>query len=66
MYQYAGNKPTNIVRIGNGDSSSGKQVALSYNAGSTWSQDYGAADNVTGGHVALSADGDTGEHIYKY
>ncbi|KAL0950943.1 hypothetical protein HGRIS_007696 [Hohenbuehelia grisea] len=56
---FAGNKPTNIVRIGTGDSSSGKQVALSTDSGATWSQDYGAADNVTGGKVALSADGDT-------
>ncbi|KAI0793439.1 Oligoxyloglucan reducing end-specific cellobiohydrolase [Abortiporus biennis] len=56
---FAGNKPTNIVRIGSGDSSSGKQVALSSDSGATWSQDYGAADNVTGGKVALSADGDT-------
>ncbi|KAJ7102200.1 hypothetical protein B0H15DRAFT_813586 [Mycena belliarum] len=56
---FAGNKPTNIVRIGTGDSTQGKQVALSYDSGNTWSQDYGAADNVTGGKVALSADGDT-------
>ncbi|EMD41812.1 glycoside hydrolase family 74 protein [Gelatoporia subvermispora B] len=56
---YAGNDPTNIVRIGNGDSSSGKQVALSTDSGNTWSQDYGAADNVSGGKVALSANGDT-------
>ena len=33
---YAGNKPTNIVRIGNGDSSTGKQVAISTDSGSTW------------------------------
>lgn len=56
---FAGNKPTNIVRIGTGDSSSGKQVAISADSGATWSQDYGAADNVTGGKVAFSADGDT-------
>jgi len=56
---FAGNVPATIVRIGNGDSSTGKQVALSYNSGSTWSQDYGAADNMTGGHVAISANGDT-------
>ncbi|KAF8912846.1 hypothetical protein CPB84DRAFT_1700334 [Gymnopilus junonius] len=55
---YAGKVPTNIVRIGNGDSSTGKQVALSTDSGATWNQDYGAADNVTGGHVALSATGD--------
>ncbi|KAH9486753.1 Xyloglucanase [Psilocybe cubensis] len=56
---FAGNKPTTIVRIGTGDSTSGKQVALSTDSGATWSQDYGAADNVSGGKVALSADGDT-------
>lgn len=56
---FAGNKPTNIVRIGTGDSSSGKQVAISTDSGATWAQDYGAADNVTGGKVAFSADGDT-------
>lgn len=56
---YAGNKPSNIVRVGTGDSSSGKQVALSTDYGMTWSQDYGAPDNVNGGKVAFSADGDT-------
>ncbi|THU94834.1 Oligoxyloglucan reducing end-specific cellobiohydrolase [Dendrothele bispora CBS 962.96] len=53
---FAGNKPTNIVRIG---ITSGKQVALSSDSGQTWSQDFGAADNVNGGKVALSADADT-------
>ncbi|TFK76921.1 Oligoxyloglucan reducing end-specific cellobiohydrolase [Pluteus cervinus] len=56
---YAGNKPTNIVRVGTGDSSTGKQVALSTDSGATWSQDYGAPDNASGGKVAFSADGDT-------
>lgn len=56
---YAGNVPTNIVRIGNDDSSTGKQVAISTDSGTTWSQDYGAADNVTSGKVAFSANGDT-------
>ncbi|TFY77051.1 hypothetical protein EWM64_g6961, partial [Hericium alpestre] len=57
---FAGNKPTNIVRIGTtSDGSQGKQVALSTDSGNTWSEDYGAADNVNGGKVALSADGDT-------
>ncbi|EIN14753.1 hypothetical protein PUNSTDRAFT_48495 [Punctularia strigosozonata HHB-11173 SS5] len=56
---YAGNQPTNIVRIGTGDSSTGKQVALSSDSGATWNQDYGAADNVSGGKVAFSADADT-------
>ncbi|KAJ3506061.1 hypothetical protein NLJ89_g7083 [Agrocybe chaxingu] len=56
---FAGNKPATIVRIGTGDSSSGKQVAFSSDAGASWSQHYGAADNVSGGKVAISADGDT-------
>ncbi|KAJ7071296.1 Oligoxyloglucan reducing end-specific cellobiohydrolase [Mycena amicta] len=56
---YAGTAPLTIVRIGTGDSTSGKQVALSNDGGNTWSQDFGAADNVSGGKVALSASGDT-------
>ncbi|KAG5638389.1 hypothetical protein H0H81_000285 [Sphagnurus paluster] len=56
---FAGLKPATIVRIGNGDSSSGKQVALSYDSGATWSPHYGAADNVSGGKVAISADAAT-------
>ncbi|THH34158.1 hypothetical protein EUX98_g40 [Antrodiella citrinella] len=56
---FAGNNPTNIVRLGNDAGSADKQVALSTDSGNTWSQDYGAADDVTGGKIALSADGDT-------
>ncbi|KAL5494893.1 hypothetical protein ACEPAI_355 [Sanghuangporus weigelae] len=56
---YAGNQPSHIVRIGNDDNSSGKQVAISTDSGATWSQVYGAADGVNGGKVAFSADGDT-------
>ncbi|KAF7306680.1 Carbohydrate-binding module family 1 protein [Mycena indigotica] len=56
---YAGNAPSTIVRIGTGDSSQGKQVAISNDGGATWAQDYGAADNVQGGKVAISANGDT-------
>ncbi|KAJ7882048.1 hypothetical protein B0H14DRAFT_2274654, partial [Mycena olivaceomarginata] len=40
---FAGNIPNSIVRIGTGDST---QVALSNDGGQTWSQDFGAADNV--------------------
>lgn len=48
------------MRIGNNqDTTSGKQVALSTDSGATWQQDYGAADGMTGGKVAFSADGDT-------
>ncbi|KAF9270407.1 Oligoxyloglucan reducing end-specific cellobiohydrolase [Marasmius fiardii PR-910] len=57
---YAGNKPATIVRIGTGTTSeTGKNVALSSDSGATWSQDYGAPENVGGGKVAISADGDT-------
>ncbi|KDR85177.1 hypothetical protein GALMADRAFT_218258 [Galerina marginata CBS 339.88] len=56
---FAGNKPNNIVRVGSGDSTTGKQVAISTDSGATWSQDLGAADNVNGGKVAFSANADT-------
>ncbi|KAF8213350.1 hypothetical protein K438DRAFT_1803829 [Mycena galopus ATCC 62051] len=56
---YAGNVPSSIVRIGTGDSTSGLQVAISNDGGNTWSQDFGAAANVTGGKVAFSASADT-------
>ncbi|KAF9457081.1 Oligoxyloglucan reducing end-specific cellobiohydrolase [Collybia nuda] len=56
---FAGNKPANIVRIGTGDSTSGKQAALSTDSGATWFPHSGAADNVSGGKVAISADGTT-------
>ena len=63
---HSGNKPTNIVRVGTGDSSSGKQVALSSDSGQRTrlskiafrSPNSGAADNVSGGRIALSADRD--------
>ncbi|TBU35178.1 Oligoxyloglucan reducing end-specific cellobiohydrolase [Dichomitus squalens] len=57
---YAGNSPTTIVRVGTStDGSQGKQVAISNDSGATWSQDYGAADDVAGGKIAVSANGDT-------
>ncbi|KAG8903317.1 hypothetical protein FRB99_003449 [Tulasnella sp. 403] len=57
---WAGQAPTNIVRIGNDNTNAaGKQVALSTDSGATWNQDYGAPDGVAGGKVALSAGGDT-------
>ncbi|KAJ7919159.1 Oligoxyloglucan reducing end-specific cellobiohydrolase [Mycena leptocephala] len=50
---FAGNNPLSIVRIGtDSPRTSGKQVAISNDGGNTWSQDFGAADNV-------SANGDT-------
>ncbi|KAI0274685.1 hypothetical protein BC834DRAFT_965184 [Gloeopeniophorella convolvens] len=56
---FAGNNPTNIVRIGETSDGSSKQVALSTDSGNTWSQDYGAPNGTNSGKVALSADGDT-------
>ncbi|TFK23176.1 CEL6 protein, partial [Coprinopsis marcescibilis] len=56
---YAGIKSNIIARVGTGDSSQGKQIALSNNSGSTWFEHPGAADDVSGGKVALSANGGT-------
>ncbi|KAG6813089.1 hypothetical protein H0H92_014148 [Tricholoma furcatifolium] len=56
---FAGLNPSDIVRVGTDTSGSTKQVALSFNAGSSWSQHYGAATGVAGTKVALSADGTT-------
>ncbi|ESK83724.1 glycoside hydrolase family 74 protein [Moniliophthora roreri MCA 2997] len=56
---FAGNAPTNIVRIGTDSSGETKQVALSTDSGATWSEHPGAPDRTQGGKVALSADGDT-------
>lgn len=56
---YAGAQPSNLVRIGTGDSTSGKQVAISSDSGATWNQHFGAPDNVNGGKVAISANADT-------
>ncbi|KAJ3564253.1 hypothetical protein NP233_g8414 [Leucocoprinus birnbaumii] len=56
---FAGLQPSNLVRIGTGDSSTGKQVAISTDSGATWNQHYGAPDNVNGGKVAISANADT-------
>jgi xyloglucan-specific exo-beta-1,4-glucanase len=54
---YAGNKPSNIVR--SGASSTDPQVALSTDYGITWSADKGFPLSVSPGSVALSADADT-------
>lgn len=72
---YAGNKPRNVVsshydvvilnlndvqvRIGNSKDSATRQIALSYDSGASWSQDYDAALGAFGGIVAISADADT-------
>lgn len=54
---YAGNKPSNLVR--SGDSSTDPTIALSNDFGKTWSADYAASSSTGTGKVALSADGDT-------
>lgn len=54
---YAGNKPSNIVR--SGDHATLPKVALSFNFGSTWSAYYGASASTARGKVAYSADADT-------
>ncbi|RAH45293.1 putative endoglucanase [Aspergillus brunneoviolaceus CBS 621.78] len=54
---YAGNKPSNIVRSGASDDY--PTLALSSNFGSTWYADYAASTSTGTGAVALSADGDT-------
>ena len=54
---YAGNKPSNIVRSGNHDTL--PKVALSSNFGTSWSVNYGASPSIGPGKVAISADGDT-------
>lgn len=54
---YAGQKPSNIVRVGN-TAGTVKQIAISTDYGASWNQDYGAADYTAGGKVALSAQGD--------
>ncbi|KAH7915355.1 hypothetical protein BJ138DRAFT_120771 [Hygrophoropsis aurantiaca] len=56
---FAGNVPASIVRIGTGDASTTPQVALSTDGGMTWTPDAGAPTTATGGHVALSANGNT-------
>ncbi|KAJ4489459.1 hypothetical protein C8J55DRAFT_534473 [Lentinula edodes] len=62
---YAGNTPTDIVRIGNNAGSTLQQVAVSTDSGNSWNIDYGAgvliSPNVArrSGKVAYSANADT-------
>jgi xyloglucan-specific exo-beta-1,4-glucanase len=61
---YAGNKPSQVVRVGNIPSDTNPQVALSNDYGATWSANYAApapSSNAgyEGGTIAYSADGDT-------
>jgi xyloglucan-specific exo-beta-1,4-glucanase len=54
---YAGLTVADVVRAGN--SAGSQQIGLSSNGGVTWSIDYGANNETTGGQVAYSASGDT-------
>lgn len=61
---YAGNKPSQVVRVGNIPADTNPQVALSNDYGATWSIDYAAPipssnTGYAGGTIAYSADGDT-------
>ncbi|KAG8212805.1 hypothetical protein J3R82DRAFT_11094 [Butyriboletus roseoflavus] len=55
---FAGNNSSYVVRVGTGSSTTAMQCALSTDDGITWTPDAGAA-GLTGGKVALSANGDT-------
>ncbi|KAG8955411.1 hypothetical protein FRC04_008762 [Tulasnella sp. 424] len=55
---WAGQAPTNLVRVGNDATSADRQIALSTDSGASWNQDYGAPTGIAGGKVALSAQGD--------
>lgn len=61
---YAGNNPSQIVRVGGEDDSSNPQIALSNDYGATWSANYAAPAPSSNpgyhhGTVAYSANGDT-------
>ncbi|KXJ85448.1 glycoside hydrolase family 74 protein [Microdochium bolleyi] len=53
---YAGNAPKKVVRVGK--DTGAKMAALSSDGGLTWAAHAGADTTLTGGSVALSADGD--------
>lgn len=52
---YAGNTPKTMVLIGNSADGTTIQIAMSYDAGKTWSQNYAASTSPAAGHAALSA-----------
>ncbi|KAL2266178.1 hypothetical protein VTJ83DRAFT_5530 [Remersonia thermophila] len=54
---YAGNKPSHIIRVGNG--AGAPQLAISTDGGQTWNAHPGADATASGGSLALSADADT-------
>jgi xyloglucan-specific exo-beta-1,4-glucanase len=53
---FAGQKPLNIVRIGNDGSSSTSQMALSTDGGKTWKPATVSSSSIYGGKIAYSAD----------
>ena len=52
---YAGNTPKTMVLIGNSADGTTIQIAMSYDAGNSWSQNYAASTSPAAGHAALSA-----------
>ncbi|KAK4654727.1 Xyloglucanase [Podospora pseudocomata] len=54
---YAGNKPNQVVRVGNSPGS--PQIAISTDGGLTWSPHYGASNTDHSGTLAYSADAST-------
>ncbi|KAK4237239.1 hypothetical protein C8A03DRAFT_44884 [Achaetomium macrosporum] len=54
---YAGNKPANVVRVGN--SNGAPQIAISTDGGVTWNAHSGTDNTKNSGTLAYSADGDT-------
>jgi xyloglucan-specific exo-beta-1,4-glucanase len=61
---FAGNKPTNVVRVGGVSGDTNPQIALSTDGGNTWFADYAApapsqSASMYGGTIAMSANADT-------
>jgi xyloglucan-specific exo-beta-1,4-glucanase len=56
---WAGKAPKTLVRTGNDNTKAAIQIALSYDAGATWSYDSGASTDLYGGSAVINAAGDT-------
>ncbi|KAI0030869.1 glycoside hydrolase family 74 protein [Vararia minispora EC-137] len=56
---FAGQNPTNMVRVGTSTDGTTRQIAISSTSGSSWFEDYAIASGVAGQKVAMSASGDT-------
>lgn len=61
---YAGNKPTNVVRVGGVAGDTNPQIALSNDGGATWFANYASpppsqSATMYGGTIAFSANADT-------